>query len=458
MPEINVASQARAIKYELQKDGDTELNRHDAAGALNKMLDEASTSMKDDKTFLRYKSQLARELSKDFVLTELAVDYALTHMKELDRDGKKGLHKDTDLYGAIESGARERAACSDGGLLHSEAVCGSGGRGDSFNLMMLSELYRSYDLLRMKDGHSHSGAIQKDDLNQYLRERQNRRENIDVAIQLVHPGDRSNVHGTKADHEALFDVLDTAGRGGKGDGRVSKGDLKAFVERSSSYEAHHNDNEVYNSKNRQLAEKILDSWKDGLGKELRDGHEFITVETLKKSFGVNPNVQTRQELATELSADRKVDRAEIDATEKATRAKAAEQHAKELALKADAAEESAEKARQRACQKEAELKNAENHSAKKHSETPSGPSADIVQLLTAQKGQGPWQAAHELLGPQASAKETINLARQIRDAYESCHGGKGSAQKIKPGERWLTDEQWRAIVNGNDKFKGKYAS
>lgn len=458
MPEINVASQARAIKYELQKSGDVEVNRHDAEGALDKMLNEASNSMKDDKTFLQYKSQLARELSKDFVLTELAVDYALTHMKELDRDGKKGLNKDTDLYGAIEKGARDRASCLDGGSLQSEAVCGPGGRGNTLNLMMLSELYRSYDMLRMKDGHSQSGAIQKDDLNQYLRERQNRRENIDSAIQLVRPGSSLNDGRTSATGESLFDVLDTAGRGGKGDGRVSKGDLKAFVERSRNQEEHHNESDVYNRRNRQFVERIVDTWKHGLGKELRNDHEFITVESLKNSFGVNPKVQTRQELATELSADRRVDRAETEAAEKLNRAKTEDQHAKELASKADAAEDRAEKARQLACQREAELKDIQNRSAKKEQVVPSGPSADISQLLTAKKGQGPWQAAHELLGSHASAKEVLSLSRQIREAYESTHGGKGSAQHIKPGERWLSDEQWRVIVKSNEKFSGKYAS
>lgn len=86
-----------------------------------------------------------------------------------------------------------------------------------------------------------------------------------------------------------------------------------------------------------------------------------------------------------------------------------------------------------------------------------GPSPDVAKILTASRGHGPWNVAEQLLGPEVSAVEILKLARQIRDAYDETHG-KGSSARIRVNERWLTDDQWHKIVEGNDKFRGKYAN
>ncbi len=432
------------------------------AQTANKILMDTFTSSKVER------QQLIAELEKKGDLKELAVQFLI--------DPSVRRKYDTSGDGAINFAELHQGQEN----INLKMSCGKATAEEQLEFVMLDVLKKKYDEIRAahKDheggilgfGTHEKEAITYNDMSEVLKNADKSRhaekifeENRDAMKVLL----RSDV--------PMFKILD-ASKNGKEDNRISKDDLDRYLinyerrtdhGRNSLAKCGEYTDEIYNA-----IKSLRTNWDKDPVTRLREtvnvpaNHgqyatvpgDFITVLSLSEAGGfgrqtrIEPMIQKYTEESERLAALKASKlactslEAESIAKEKDTQANEAAQRHAEAQRKLTAAQEALEHSNRKA-----DTKPAEDH----HREC--APSPDIAKILTASKGNGPWTIAEKLLGPEASAIEILNLARQIRNSYEEAHG-KGSAHRIRVNERWLTDEQWHKIVEGNDKFKGKYAN
>ena len=81
-------------------------------------------------------------------------------------------------------------------------------------------------------------------------------------------------------------------------------------------------------------------------------------------------------------------------------------------------------------------------------------SKEQEKKATVKGGEGPYQSAQRLLGPNASHKEVLALARALKAAYAAEHPDDKEMRNLKQGENLLTEKNLQQVLKSLSELKG----